>query len=102
MSTLPNVGATADPAAPLDLPPADAPPPQFPLLANVETAFIASGGEFLERRAVELGFEELHLDTATNQPEAVAFYENLGYSNLGEETRPEWTWTLVYFGKSLS
>jgi ribosomal protein S18 acetylase RimI-like enzyme len=55
----------------------------------------------LEQRAAELGFDELHLDTATNQPEAVAFYEGLGYCRLGEETRPEWSWTLVYFGKQV-
>lgn len=55
----------------------------------------------LEHRALELGFQELHLDTATNQPEAVAFYEGLGYIRLGEETRPEWSWTLVVFTKQL-
>jgi ribosomal protein S18 acetylase RimI-like enzyme len=55
----------------------------------------------LERRAVELGFAEVHLDTATNQPEAVAFYEALGYRRVGEETRPEWAWTLVYFTKQV-
>lgn len=55
----------------------------------------------LEHRAAELGFDELHLDTATNQPEAVAFYEALGYRRVGEETRPGWSWTLVYFSKQL-
>ena len=55
----------------------------------------------LEARAVDLGFSELHLDTATNQPEAVAFYRSLGYLEVGQETRPEWSWTLVYFAKSL-
>lgn len=55
----------------------------------------------LEDRAVQLGFQELHLDTATNQPEAVAFYESLSYIRLREETRPEWSWTLVFFTKQL-
>jgi N-acetylglutamate synthase-like GNAT family acetyltransferase len=55
----------------------------------------------LERRAAELGFLELHLDTATNQPDAVAFYRALGYDEVGQETHPEWSWTLVYFTKDL-
>ena len=56
----------------------------------------------LERDARELGFAALHLDTATNQPEAIAFYESLGYVETGRETRPEWHWTLVYFEKQLA
>jgi len=52
-----------------------------------------------EARAVDLGFEELHLDTARNQPEAMAFYEALGHRCVGEDTRPEWTWALAYFTK---
>lgn len=56
----------------------------------------------LERCARRAGFSQLRLDTATNQPEAMAFYRGLGYQELGQETRPEWTWTLVYFGKSLT
>ncbi|WP_203917771.1 GNAT family N-acetyltransferase [Rugosimonospora africana] len=55
----------------------------------------------LERRAVELGMRGTHLDTATNQPEAMAFYESLGYREIGREHRPEWTWTLVYYAKTL-
>lgn len=55
----------------------------------------------LETRAAARGFREAHLDTATNQPEAVAFYLALGYQEVGRETRPGWTWTLVYFTKSL-
>ena len=55
----------------------------------------------LEQRAVDLGFSEVHLDTATNQPQAMAFYEAQGYERVGEETRPEWAWTLVYFTKRL-
>lgn len=56
----------------------------------------------LEARARGLGFELLHLDTATNQPDAVAFYRALGYSEAGTETEPTWTWTLQYFTKRLS
>ena len=29
----------------------------------------------------------------------MAFYEAQGYERVGEETRPEWEWTLVYFTK---
>jgi N-acetylglutamate synthase-like GNAT family acetyltransferase len=147
LNNLPNVGFTADPSVPLDLPTPEAPPPQFPDLAAIERTFIQAGGEFLvvewnghlvgmggirpndarqaevmrirvhpakrragigsalmaalEIRAAELGFSELHLDTATNQPDAVAFYRALGYDELGQVTRPEWTWTLVYFTKEL-
>jgi ribosomal protein S18 acetylase RimI-like enzyme len=55
----------------------------------------------LEARAATAGFTEMHLDTATNQPEAVRFYESLGYREVGRETHPEWHWTLVYFSKFL-
>jgi ribosomal protein S18 acetylase RimI-like enzyme len=55
----------------------------------------------LETRGAELGFREAWLDTATNQPEAMAFYEGLGYRETGRETRPGWTWTLVYYLKEL-
>src|SRR5438045_1230718 len=56
----------------------------------------------LEDRAQALGYLELHLDTATNQPEAVAFYRALGYVEIGRESRPDWAWTLVYFTKHLN
>ncbi|MGI5238213.1 GNAT family N-acetyltransferase [Dactylosporangium sp. CA-139066] len=55
----------------------------------------------LEQRAWDLGLRTMFLDTATNQPEAMAFYEALHYEEIGRETRPEWTWTLVYYAKSL-
>jgi ribosomal protein S18 acetylase RimI-like enzyme len=55
----------------------------------------------LETRAVALGLSALHLDTADNQPDAVAFYLALGYQETGRETQPDWSWTLVYFGKQL-
>jgi ribosomal protein S18 acetylase RimI-like enzyme len=55
----------------------------------------------LEDRARQLGLPETHLDTATNQPEAIAFYQSLGYQEVGREHQPSWTWTLVYFVKIL-
>jgi ribosomal protein S18 acetylase RimI-like enzyme len=55
----------------------------------------------LEQRAGELGMRELHLDTATNQPEAMAFYHSLGYAEVGREHRPGRSWTLVYYAKRL-
>jgi ribosomal protein S18 acetylase RimI-like enzyme len=56
----------------------------------------------LEFRATGRGFHETWLDTATNQPEAMAFYESLGYIEIGRERRPEWHWTLVYYLKHLA
>lgn len=55
----------------------------------------------LEARARDLGFEQLHLDTATNQPEAIAFYRALGYTAAGTESNPAWAWTPQYFTKTL-
>jgi ribosomal protein S18 acetylase RimI-like enzyme len=55
----------------------------------------------LEKRALALGLSELHLDTADNQPDALAFYRALGYQETGRETHPGWSWTLVYFVKRL-
>jgi ribosomal protein S18 acetylase RimI-like enzyme len=147
LNDLPNIGFTADPSLPLELPLPEEPPANFPDLADVAAAFIEVGGDFLvvetdgsligmggirptgdhraevlrvrvhpatrrqgvgrtlmralEARAADLGIRELHLDTATNQPEAVAFYNGIGYERTGQETRPEWSWTLVYFAKHL-
>lgn len=56
----------------------------------------------LETSAVRSGFQEAFLDTATNQPEAMAFYQGLGYRETGRETRSSWTWTLVYYTKRLT
>ena len=55
----------------------------------------------LETSAAERGAREAILDTTTEQPEAVAFYEALGYEENARETRPEWTWTLIWFRKVL-
>lgn len=154
LNDLPNIGATADPAVPLPLPPASAPPAAFADLADIEGAFLAAGGEFLvaqrgghlvgmggfrpaavdgragdgraevlrvrvhpatrrlgigralmramERRAAGLGITALYLDTATNQPEAMAFYAGLGYRETGRTHRPGWTWTLVHYARDLA
>jgi ribosomal protein S18 acetylase RimI-like enzyme len=55
----------------------------------------------LETDAAALGYRQAWLDTATNQPEATAFYRSLGYNEVGRETRPQWHWTLVYYLKHL-
>jgi ribosomal protein S18 acetylase RimI-like enzyme len=55
----------------------------------------------LEERARRLGMRGLHLDTATNQPEAMAFYRSLGYQEVGREHQSGWSWTLVYYAKGL-
>jgi ribosomal protein S18 acetylase RimI-like enzyme len=145
LSSLPNVGETADTSVPLPLPAASGPPRNFPDLADVPKSFIDAGGAFLvvdldghlaamggfrpngkgqaeilrvrvhpatrrrgigralmdalEERARSLGLCEMTLDTATNQPESMAFYRALGYVEVGRESHPEWSWTLVYFRK---
>ncbi|HYD09619.1 MAG TPA: GNAT family N-acetyltransferase [Acidimicrobiales bacterium] len=138
LNALPNVGETADPSMPLDLPPVDG-PGAFADLADAPDGFDGffvvehdgrvvgmaghRGGEVLRVRvhpamrrrgvgrmlmdAVEAdaaaqGVHRLFLDTATNQPEAVAFYEGLGYVRTGTESRPEWSWTLVYFERTIA
>jgi GNAT superfamily N-acetyltransferase/SAM-dependent methyltransferase len=148
LSTLPNVGHTADPAAPLNLPAAPEAPIQFADLADISAHFVRPGGVFLvaehdghvvgmggfrpnargqaevlrvrihpalrrigigrtlmaelEARATARGFHEMFLDTATNMPDAMAFYQSLGYHETGRETRPDWSWTLVYYTKQLT
>jgi ribosomal protein S18 acetylase RimI-like enzyme len=147
LNALPNIGATADSAVPIPLPPAIDPPGSFADLADVDGSFLARGGEFLvveldghvvgmggfrpgagacghvlrvrvhpatrrrgigralmaelEQRAVRSGLRSVRLDTATNQPEAMAFYQTLGYREVGREHQPGWTWTLVYYTKTL-
>ena len=148
LSTLPNVGHTADVTVPIELPAASAAPVQFADLADIPANFIRPGGVFLvaehhghpvgmggfrpnargqaevlrvrihpalrrtgigralmedlEIRAAAHGFHEMFLDTATNMPEAMAFYEALGYQEMGRETRSDWSWTLVYYTKQLA
>ncbi|TQS45906.1 GNAT family N-acetyltransferase [Cryptosporangium phraense] len=55
----------------------------------------------LEQHARHNGLQRMFLDTATNQPEAMAFYENLGYQAVGREHQLSWTWTLVLYEKHL-
>jgi ribosomal protein S18 acetylase RimI-like enzyme len=55
----------------------------------------------LEAMAFARGYREASLDTATNQPEAMAFYRSLGYQETSRETRPDWHWTLVFYRKDL-
>lgn len=54
----------------------------------------------LEQRAVELGLQEMHLDTTVSQPEALAFYRALGYKEIGREKFP--AWELVFFTKRVA
>ncbi|GAA2691611.1 GNAT family N-acetyltransferase [Actinoplanes palleronii] len=56
----------------------------------------------LEQRAAGSGLRTARLDTATNQPAAMAFYQDLGYRETGRERQPGWTWTLVYYTKPLT
>jgi ribosomal protein S18 acetylase RimI-like enzyme len=55
----------------------------------------------LETTAAARGYRQAWLDTASNQPEAMAFYRSLGYQESRRETRPEWHWTLVFYLKDL-
>ncbi|MEV0644683.1 GNAT family N-acetyltransferase [Phytomonospora sp. NPDC050363] len=143
LATLPNVGRTADPGRPIDLPEAAAPPENFAdigdpashiafLVAEFQGRVVGCGGiraagpgaadgveirnvrvhpatrrlgvgrtviSALERRAREVGYRFAHLDTATNMPEAMAFYEGIGYVETHRRRFPKWT--LAYFSKSL-
>lgn len=56
----------------------------------------------LETDAAGLGYRQTWLDTATNQPEAMAFYSGIGYRQIGQESRPDWDWTLVYYVKDIA
>lgn len=55
----------------------------------------------LEERGRELGFYEACLDTATNQPEAMAFCQGAGYTLTGCASRPCWDRAPAYFLKNL-
>ncbi len=46
LNRLPHLGATGDPSVPLQLEPLDSPPSQFPDLADIDSTFIAAGGDF--------------------------------------------------------
>lgn len=51
----------------------------------------------LEAAAGALGLETMHLDTTTDQPEAIAFYRALGYTETGRLRLPDWE--LIFFTK---
>lgn len=55
----------------------------------------------IEAAAVESGVARMVLGTADNQPEAIAFYESIGYRRTRIESRSEWTWKLVWFEREL-
>jgi len=55
----------------------------------------------LERRAAEHGIAHLDLNTAHNMPEALAFYDAIGYRRTRTEANPDWSWTLQHFRKDL-
>lgn len=55
----------------------------------------------LEKRAVQVGMRQARLTTATNQPEAMAFFRDLGYEQTGRQREIGWSWTLVHFAKPL-
>jgi GNAT superfamily N-acetyltransferase len=52
----------------------------------------------LEHRALEIGCSRVHLDTTIEQPEAVAFYQSLGYKESGRQNFPGWGTHLVREG----
>ena len=55
----------------------------------------------LEHRARQAGVHTLRLTTATNQPEAMAFFRSLAYEQAGRERQTGWSWTLVHFSKAI-
>jgi ribosomal protein S18 acetylase RimI-like enzyme len=55
--------------------------------------------EYLETRAVELGYRTLHLDTAVEQDQAQTFYRRNGYRQTGSGTKQGFA--VVYFEKLL-
>ncbi|MBS41945.1 MAG: hypothetical protein CMH83_01965 [Nocardioides sp.] len=57
--------------------------------------------EALEDEARRRGLTELLLRVGDHQPEALALYRSLGWSESWRESRPEWSWTLVWFHRAL-
>ena len=55
----------------------------------------------LEERAQAAGITVVTLNTATNMPEALAFYDAVGYRRSRLECDPAWAWTLQHFEKLL-
>lgn len=55
----------------------------------------------LESAARRRGLTDLLLDVGDHQPEALAFYRALGWSETWREAGPEWHWQTVWFHRSL-
>ena len=55
----------------------------------------------LEAAARRRGLTDLLLDVGDHQPEALAFYRALGWSETWREASPEWQWQTVWFHRSL-
>lgn len=55
----------------------------------------------LEDGARRRGLSDLLLDVGDHQPEALAFYRALGWSETWRESGPEWHWQTVWFHRSL-
>lgn len=55
----------------------------------------------LEEVARQQGYSDLMLDVGDHQPEALAFYRALGWSETWREAGPEWHWQTVWFHRSL-
>ncbi|MGA8846266.1 MAG: GNAT family N-acetyltransferase [Nocardioides sp.] len=56
----------------------------------------------LEDCARRRGLTDLLLDVGDHQPEALAFYRALGWSETWRQAGPEWHWQTVWFHRSLS
>ncbi len=57
--------------------------------------------EALESSARRRGLTDLLLDVGDHQPEALAFYRALDWSETWRETGPEWHWQTVWHHRSL-
>lgn len=55
----------------------------------------------LEAAARRQDLTDLLLDVGDHQPEALAFYRALGWSETWREAGPEWQWQTVWFHRSL-
>jgi ribosomal protein S18 acetylase RimI-like enzyme len=55
----------------------------------------------LEAAARRQGLTDLMLDVGDHQPEALAFYRALGWSETWRENSAEWAWQTVWFHRSL-
>jgi len=57
--------------------------------------------EAVQAAARRRGLTDLLLDVGDHQPEALAFYRALGWSETWREAGPEWHWQTVWFHRSL-